>query len=214
VKALPQMVPCLSLGIRGIYPSGASPPAIQNHSTRSPTTERKSTMRDLVGYALYSLVGLLGLLLVFTLYDNVETEAQIEQLNAEIITFITGIRKVHRAHPNIYGNGTIPDINLINAGIAPDSTIAGSELKNGFGGDITVAGVSRTAFTVAYEDVPRDICIQALSRLRPDNRVERARAAASAATLQSQTGQTFPISFTQASTICSSSTNAISVQAR
>ena len=172
-------------------------------------------MRDLIGYALYSVVGLVGIALLFSVFADAEEDAAVEQMNAEIITFITDIRKTHRGHPNRYGTAVISDSSLINAGIAPGTTIAaGSRLRNSFGGDITVAGVANTRFRVEYEGVPRNVCIQALSRLRPDTAVLGARVAATTAALGTATLNPFPLSFATASSACKGAVNQIRIEAR
>ncbi len=172
-------------------------------------------MRDLIGYALYSLVGLVGIALLFSIFADAEEDAAVEQLNAELMTFVTDIRKTHRGHPERYGEDEIEDKALINAGIAPSTTIAGTQLlRNSFGGDITVGGINFASFYVAFDGVPKEICIQALSRLRPDNRVLGAKVGATAATATAADLNEFPLSFTQASAACAADDNTIRIEAR
>ena len=172
-------------------------------------------MRDLIGYALYSLVGLVGIALLFSIFAEAEEDAAVEQLNAELMTLVTNVRKTHRGHPDRYGTTTITDSSLITAGIAPGTTIAGAtNLRNAFGGDITVGGIASAAFLVTYSGVPREVCIQSLSRLRPDSGVLGVRVAASESAAGSATRNAFPVSFTTASTACANATNAIRIEAR
>ena len=171
-------------------------------------------MRDLFGYALYSLVGLIGVTLVYSVFANTEADAQIERMNSELMMFVMEIRKAHRAHPSRYGTAVISDANLINAGIAPQTTISGTNLINSFGGAIEVTGVSNNAFRVLYDDVPREICIQALSRLRPDDRVDGVRVASKSTGVAAATLRTFPVSFATATTACANAENAIGIEAR
>ena len=171
-------------------------------------------MRDLIAYALYSLVGLGGLLLVFSVFSGIEDESHVEQLNTELMSFVTGIRKVHRGHPDLYGTAVITDVSLIQSRIAPTTTVAGTVLRNSFGGDITITGVANATFTIDYENVPQEVCIQALARLRPDRRVLDARIAPGTAGLAAATAQTFPVSFSDASANCSAAENAIRITAR
>lgn len=172
-------------------------------------------MRDLIGYALYSVVGLVGIALVFSMFADAEEDASVEQINMELLAFITDIRKTHRGHPDRYGTAVIPDQTLIDAGIAPATTIAGPGLlQNAFGGDISVSGISNAAFMVQYENVPRTVCIQALSRLRPDARVLGARVAGTTAAVDGAASNAFPISFSSASTACADAENVIRIEAR
>ena len=205
----------ISLGIRGIYPSGCAPPGagLLPPSPHNPT-ERNSPMRDLIAYALYSLIGLFGLLLVFSVFSSAESESQVEQMNTELMAFITGMRKAHRGHPDLYGTTVLPDADLINSGIAPTTAIVGTALQNSFGGEIAVTGLASDTFAVDYEDVPQEICIQALSRLRPDRRVIGARIGSTPAAVASATSHAFPISFADAADACSDPTNAIRIEAR
>ncbi len=172
-------------------------------------------MRDLIGYALYSVVGLVGIVLVFSLFADAEEDASVEQMTTEITSFVTAVRKTHRGHPDRYGTSVISDQSLISAGIAPGTTVAGSTLlRNSFGGDITVSGLSTTSFMVQYEKVPKAVCIQALSRLRPDDGVLGARVAATTAAVATATRNDFPLSFSTASTSCSSAENVLRIEAR
>ncbi len=172
-------------------------------------------MRDLVGYALYSLVGLTGVLLVFSVFSDAETESQVERLNSEIMTIVTEVRKTHRGHPNKYGTGIITDRVLILSGIAPATTISGSNtLENAFGGDIQVTGIANDTFAVDFSQVPQEVCIQSLSRLRPDARVIGARVASGFAGLSSAAKRAFPIPFSTAASACANTENAIRVEAR
>lgn len=172
-------------------------------------------MRDLIGYALYSLVGLVGIALLFSMFADAEENASVEQLNTELMTFITEIRKTHRGHPNRYGTTVITDEQLIDAGIAPGTTVAGSNLlENLFGAAITVAGISNTTFRIEYEDVPKEVCIQALSRLRPDAGVLGARVGRTAAAASTASLNSFPVSFQTAFSACATAKNVIRIEAR
>ena len=205
----------ISLGIRGIYPSGCAPPGagLLPPSPHNPT-ERNSSMRDLIAYALYSLIGLFGLLLVFSVFSSAESESQVEQMNTELTAFITGMRKAHRGHPDLYGTTVLPDADLINAGIAPTTAIVGTALQNSFGGHINVTGLASDTFAVDYGSVPQEICIQTLSRLRPDRRVIRARVGPAIGAVGSATAYTFPISFADAADACTGAASAIRIEAR
>lgn len=172
-------------------------------------------MRDLIGYTLYTLIGLGGIVLVFSMFADLHTDSQVERVSSELTLLINGVRKVHRAHPDRFGNGAITDENLIRAGIAPESTVIDADtIQNAFGGDIAVAGVANQTFTVAYEDVPQDVCIRALSSMRPDAFVLGARVAATAAGLATAVREEFPINFATATTRCAADENAISIEAQ
>ncbi len=172
-------------------------------------------MRDLIGYALYSLVGLVGIALLFSIFAEAEEDAQVEQINTELMSFITNVRKTHRGHPDRYGTAVISDKSLIDAGIAPSTTVAGTSLlRNSFGGGITIAGLASATFYVDYEQVPKEICIQALSRFRPDAGVLGVRVAATQGAVSTATRNAFPVSFSTAATACGSTTNVIRVEAR
>ena len=172
-------------------------------------------MRDLIGYALYSLVGLVGIALLFSIFADAEEDAAVEQLNAELMTFVTDIRKTHRGHPDRYGTAVIADEALINAGIAPSTTIAGTNLlRNSFGGDIAIGGINSANFYVAFDDVPKEICIQALSRLRPDSGVLGAKVGTTSGTAATGALNEFPMSFSAASAACTADDNTIRIEAR
>lgn len=172
-------------------------------------------MRDLIGYGLYSMIGLAGILLVFTLFSSSETDAQVDRLSTEMISLVNGVRKTHRGHPDRYGSAVITDEDLINAGVAPATTeIAGNTLQNAFGGDITVTGINNDTFRVIFSAIPREVCIQTLSQMRPDERVIDARVAATEATIGGQTPSEFPITFNDAADLCINNANAVALDAR
>lgn len=176
-------------------------------------------MRDLIGYGLYSMIGLGGILLVFTLFTTSETDAQVERLTSEMTALVTGVRKTHRGHPDRYGNAVIADEDLIDAGVAPATTVATGAadtqvLENAFGGDITVRGIGNDFFRVTFEAVPREVCIQTLSQLRPDERVLDARVAENEGAIGTADRMEFPINFDDATGACDEDDNAIALDAR
>ena len=171
-------------------------------------------MRDLVGYALYSLIALVGLVLVFSAFSDAETDSQVEQINSELMTYVIEMRKAHRSHPDRYGTTVIPATTLIASGIAPSITVTGTTLTNAFGGTIAVEGDSNNSFTVTYADIPQEVCIQSVARFRPDDDVLGIRVAATATAVGAATQYDFPVSLTTATAACATEENALEIEAR
>lgn len=172
-------------------------------------------MRDLIGYGLYSMIGLAGILLVFTLFSASETDAQVERVSNEMISLVTGVRKTHRGHPDRYGTAQIDAENLIDAGIAPATTVvAADRLRNSFGGDIEVWGIANNSFRVIFGDVPQEVCIQTLSQMRPDERVLGAAVGITLAAARAAAVSDFPLTLNDAVNLCANDDNAMALLAQ
>ncbi len=172
-------------------------------------------MRDLIGYGLYSMIGLAGILLVFTLFSSSETDAQVERVSSEMISLVSGVRKTHRGHPDRYGTGELDYENLIDAGIPPATTVVGvDELQNSFGGVIQVWGIANNSFRVIFDDVPQEVCIQTLSQMRPDERVLGAAVGTTLNAARLAAVTEFPIIFDDAAGLCANDENAVALLAQ
>jgi hypothetical protein len=65
-------------------------------------------------------------------------------------------------------------------------------ITNSWGGAVTVAGTTATTFTIVYNDIPQDVCVNALSGLTGWRSVARG----------STSIGTFPLTSANATTIC------------
>ncbi|MBN3819072.1 pilus assembly protein [Paraburkholderia sp. Se-20369] len=110
-----------------------------------------------LGVAAIVIVGAIALL--GSAFSSANTNRLAEELNA----IQTGTKKLYMGQVNNFGKDSM-NANLIAAKVFP-STLPTSEsnvVSNAWGGTVTVTGAGQT-FTVAYTNVPRDVCINTLT---------------------------------------------------
>ncbi|AOI74113.1 type 4 pilus major pilin [Burkholderia ubonensis] len=112
-----------------------------------------------LGVAAIVIVGAIALL--GSAFSSANTNRLAEELNA----IQTGTKKLYMGQVNNYGNGVDLNANLIAAKVFPGTLpVNGANVANAWGGNVTVTGSANgQTFTVAYTNVPRDICINTLT---------------------------------------------------
>jgi hypothetical protein len=111
-----------------------------------------------LGVAAIVIVGAIALL--GSAFSSANTNKLAQELNA----IQTGTRKLYMGQANNYGADSAMNGNLVAAKVFPGTlTIAADgTVSNTWGGTVTVKGAGQT-FTVAYSQVPREVCINTLS---------------------------------------------------
>lgn len=125
------------------------------------------------------------------------SSAKSNQANEEVIGLRTSVRK-------LYMGQTYPTADvvttLITAKAAPGTLASdGTTLKNSWGGTVAIAG-SGTGFTITYPSVPKDVCVSMLSGTNGWTSVNANGGTAIV---------TFPVTATNATTLCSANDNSI-----
>ncbi|KVL92229.1 pilus assembly protein [Burkholderia stagnalis] len=122
--------------------------------------ERGASLLESIAYLGVAAIVIVGAIaLLGSAFSSANTNRLAEELNA----IQTGTKKLYMGQVNNYGNGVDLNANLIAARVFPSTLpVNAPNVANAWGGNVTVTGRGQT-FTVAYTNVPRDICINTLT---------------------------------------------------
>ncbi|KVO55482.1 type 4 pilus major pilin [Burkholderia stagnalis] len=122
--------------------------------------ERGASLLESIAYLGVAAIVIVGAIaLLGSAFSSANTNRLAEELNA----IQTGTKKLYMGQVNNYGDKSL-NANLIAAKVFPSTlpTGANDTVSNSWGGTVTVTGAGQT-FTVAYTNVPRDVCINTLT---------------------------------------------------
>lgn len=110
-----------------------------------------------LGVAAIVIVGAIALL------GSAFSSANTNRLTQELNAIQTGTRKLYMGQMNNYGAGDM-NPNLIAAKVFPGTLTPADKgaVSNTWGGTVKVTGTGQT-FTVAYSQVPKEVCINTLT---------------------------------------------------
>ncbi|KAB0632285.1 pilus assembly protein [Burkholderia stagnalis] len=122
--------------------------------------ERGASLLESIAYLGVAAIVIVGAIaLLGSAFSSANTNRLAEELNA----IQTGTKKLYMGQVNNYGNGADLNANLVAARVFPSTLpVNGAVVSNAWGGNVAVTGQGQT-FTVAYTNVPRDICINTLT---------------------------------------------------
>lgn len=124
--------------------------------------ERGASLLESIAYLGVAAIVIVGAIaLLGSAFSSANTNRLAEELNA----IQTGTKKLYMGQVNNYGNNVPLNANLIAARVFPSTLpVNGAVVSNAWGGTVTVTGSANgQTFTVAYTNVPRDICINTLT---------------------------------------------------
>lgn len=80
-------------------------------------------------------------------------------------TIVSNIKTLYANTPTYDGLTTTV---AINAGVFPSDMVSGTTVRNRWKGNVTVSSTA-TTFTITYNNVPKDACIQLVSNFKDSN---------------------------------------------
>jgi hypothetical protein len=135
-----------------------------------------------------------------SLLTGASASAKANQTNTELVSLRTAVKKLYagQAYPV---STSLTDL-LIKAEAVP-STLqrSGTSITNSWGGAVTVEGTTATTFTIVYENIPQDVCVNTLSGLTGWRSVRQG---------SGPLKDTFPLTSTDATEVCTESDNSVS----
>ncbi|CDG82341.1 type 4 pilus major pilin [Janthinobacterium agaricidamnosum] len=144
----------------------------------------------------YLGIAALVILGAVSLLNGAFSSAQSNRSAEELISVRTAVKKLYMASG--YGTGSL-NAQLVTARVLPNGlTQNGATITNSFGGPVTITGATSN-FTVAYGQVPQDVCISTVT------------GASGWSTISSTGGgapvSTFPVTATDAGKVCAAANN-------
>ncbi len=174
---------------------------IRNRLNNAVTLRRQHGASLLEGIAYLGIAALVVLGAV-SLLSNASASAQANQTSGELIALRTAVKK-------LYAGQAFPVQSLTNTLVlakAVPSTLQvnGTAITNTWGGAVTVDGTTSTTFTIVYNGVPQEVCVNILSGITGWNSVRAGTGAPKV---------TFPLTSDDATTVCAAATNNVSLVA-
>lgn len=129
-----------------------------------------------------------------SLLTGASASAKANQTKEELVALRTAVKKLYAGQAYPSANPTSLTGQLTAARAVPSTLqVSGNAITNSWGGAVTVDGTTPTTFTIVYNNVPQDVCVNALSGLTGWTSVRAA---------QGQPVVTFPMTTADATTIC------------
>jgi type II secretory pathway pseudopilin PulG len=155
--------------------------------------QRGASLLEGLAYLGIAAIVILG---AVSLLGGAFGNAQSNQASQEIVSLRTAARKLFASQTFPAGAGVVGQ-NLITARAVPGTlTINGTNMTNAWGGAVTVTGNGGAGgtnqFTIAYANVPQDVCINIVSGATGWTQISRA----------GNDITTFPVTTAAASTAC------------
>jgi hypothetical protein len=99
-----------------------------------------------------------------TLFNGALGSASSNQTAEQVTAIQTGIKKLYMGQTNGYNN--LNTTVAISAGVIPTTLVidtAKNTVTNSWGGSVIVTGTGAGSFTIEFDSVPTDVCINAVS---------------------------------------------------
>lgn len=160
--------------------------------------QRGASLLEGIAYLGVAAIVILG---AIALLMNAFGSAESNRLVEEVTAIRTSVRKLYMGQSASYGTGSL-NANLVSARAFPTTLAVGADgttVRNAWNGNVTVTG-NNANFTVSYQAVPRDVCINALAGASGWIQVQVTGSAAITA---------FPVTPAAATTACAAAANEI-----
>lgn len=161
---------------------------------------RKQHGASLLEGIAYLGIAALVVLGAVSLLTGASASAKANQTQEELISIRTAVKKLYsgQSYPvNTSLTGTLTSAKAIPSTLQ----VSGTNITNSWGGAVTVNGTTATTFTIVYNNIPQDVCVNALSGL--SGWVSVAQGATTVSTM--------PLTAANASTLCSGANNNVSL---
>lgn len=159
--------------------------------------QRGASLLEGIAYLGIAAVVVLG---AVSLLGSASASAKANQTKEELIALRTAVKKLYagQSYPVASMNATLT------AAQAVPSTLQvnGNAITNSWGGAVTVEGTTATTFTIVYNNVPQDVCINTLSGLTGWVSVRQG---------DGQPVMSNPVSTMDATNVCSAASNTIAL---
>ena len=167
-----------------------------------PAIRSDSPLQRQQGASLLEGIAYLGIAAIvvmgaISLLTGAFSSAKSNQANEEVIGLRTAVRKLYMGQT--YPTTAVVDTLIAAKAVPGTLAIDGGALKNSWGGTVAVAG-SGTGFTITYPQVPKDVCVSMLSGANGWTSVN-----ANGGTAV----QTFPVTASQATGLCTAADNSV-----
>lgn len=162
--------------------------------------QRGASLLEGIAYLGIAAIVVLG---AVSLLTGAFGSAQSNRTTEEVISIRTAVKKMHSGQAYTTGNFTTT---LVSARVLPSTLTVDATtnaVTNAWGGTVTVVGAPPN-FTIAYTAVPQDVCINSVSGANGWTRISNAEGANAITT--------FPVTPTDAATVCTTATNTLEFQ--
>ena len=158
---------------------------------RLPRHELGASLLEGIAYLGIAAIVVLG---AVSLLTNAFGTAKSNQMNEEVVSLRTMVRKLYAGQP--YNNGTMMN-NLVAANAIPNTLVLGGTsasptVSNTWAGSVTTTGTGVSTFEIKYTSVPRDVCMGVVSGATGWTKISNG----------TDDATTFPVPATSAATIC------------
>jgi len=122
---------------------------------------RKRAMKGLTLIEGLLFLGIAAVVIVAAVafYNNASNTSRLNQVKTQVSAIGAGIQSLYATQASY---ATADTDMVINAGIAPSNTIANNEIRNPWGGLITITGSNRY-FDIVLDEIPQQSCVNLLS---------------------------------------------------
>jgi hypothetical protein len=158
--------------------------------------QRGATLLEAIAYLGVAAIVIIG---AISLLNGAFSSASSNQTAEQITAIQTGIKKLYMGQTNGYNN--LSTSVAISAGVVPTTLVistANNTVTNSWGGGVKINGTGAGTFTIEFDAVPKDVCINAVSA-----------GGTWAAVSVGGNAQTVPVTPDAAQTACSTGSNAI-----
>ncbi|HEX7682872.1 MAG TPA: type 4 pilus major pilin [Trinickia sp.] len=174
------------------------PAALPRSTPHSRRRQRGASLLEGIAYLGIAAIVVIGAIaLLRTAFGSANANTMLEQLSS----MQTAARKLYMTTQGNYGAVSL-DGPIIAAGAVPQGmavNTANATITNAWGGTVTLTGAN-TTFTISYENVPKDVCVDALTGTTTGFTQVAVDAAAAVST---------PVSPSDAASACKNDTNTI-----
>ena len=137
------------------------PAALPRSTPHSRRRQRGASLLEGIAYLGIAAIVVIGAIaLLRTAFGSANANTMLEQLSS----MQTAARKLYMTTQGNYGAVSL-DGPIIAAGAVPQGmavNAANATITNAWGGTVTLTGAN-TTFTISYENVPKDVCVDALT---------------------------------------------------
>lgn len=161
--------------------------------------QRGASLLEGIAYLGIAAIVVLG---AVSLLTNAFGSAKSNQTTEELVALRTAVRKLYAGQP--YNNGNMMS-SLITASAIPNTLVIADPAKgtvnNSWAGAVDIAGVSASQFSITYNNVPQDVCMNIVSGANGWASISNAGGANAIGA--------FPVQASAASSVCGNSANTL-----
>jgi hypothetical protein len=124
-----------------------------------PCRQRGVSLLEMIAYLGVAATVIIG---AIALLSNAFGSARTNRAQQELAAISTGVRRLFMGQAGAFGTGNL-NAQLAAAKVFPSTlAVAGDVVTNAWNGNVVVTG-NNTVFTISYDNLPQEVCVELLS---------------------------------------------------